>query len=420
MTVIATQRVRETSTLTARGSGRTPVLAGQVLGSLGLGAAGASGALLITDLTGSGRLAAAPLGAVVLGGVFSAWPVARQRNRVRRAGALAFAFVLAGLGAALVLSGAGVRSVPLVLLGHVLLGAGNTAVMLSRYLVADLGGHGGQARAIGTSFLAVFLGAVTGPALLGPAAALASPLDMPAPAGLYVVSLAALLLAAGVLAVTSWLTTSSAAGAGAAVVRGTRTAPARDVAGATGAVLSMGTANLTMVSLMAVVPLHLDRHGHDLEQIGWAVSGHVAAMFLACWAFGPVTERLGARTVTDAGNLTLVATAAAAVVAPVGSMPTGTAVLIALGVGWGAVVVANSTHLSTAVAQQSRGTLEAGAEIAMGLGAALGCFALAGPLVEAGGVPLLAAVLIPLHLGQLVHSTLRPRPTRSVPRGRRH
>jgi hypothetical protein len=98
--------------------------------------------------------------------------------------------------------------------------------MPSRYLVADLGGHGGQARAIGTSFLAVFVGSVTGPALLGPAAALASPLDMPAPADLYDVSPSALLLlAAGVLAVTSWLTSSSAARTGALVGRGARGAP---------------------------------------------------------------------------------------------------------------------------------------------------------------------------------------------------
>jgi hypothetical protein len=83
------------------------------------------------------------------------------------------------------------------------MGMGNTAVMLSRYLIADLGAPAARAKAIGTSFLAVSLGAVSGPALLGPAALLAPPLGLPAPAGLYLVSLTAMLLAASVFTTTS-------------------------------------------------------------------------------------------------------------------------------------------------------------------------------------------------------------------------
>jgi hypothetical protein len=106
----------------------------------------------------------------------------------------------------------------------------------------------------------------------------------------------------------------------------------------------------------------------------------------------------------------MVGTAVAAIVMPIESMRTGMLVLVALGLGWGAVIVGNSTRLSTVVEQESRGPLEAASEIAMGLGAVVGCFALAGPLVEAGGVPLLAVATIPLHLGQLIPRPRRPQP----------
>jgi MFS family permease len=404
------------------GAGRAPVLVGQVLGSLGLGAAGASGALLITTQTGSDRWAAAPLGAVVLGGALAAWPIARQRSRSRRAGAYAVAFLLAGLGAFVVLTGAAVGAALVIVAGHVLIGAGNTAVMLSRYLVADLVAPGARAQAIGTSFLAISFGAISGPALLGPAAVLAEPMRLPPSSGLYVVSLIVMVAASAVLTATSWAQsdarkpTSTATDRGlpeAPSARPSRPRPSLLAAGASGSVLSMGAANLTMVSLMAVLPLHLSRHGHSLGHVGWAVSAHVAAMFLGSSLFGPLTGRFGARAVAAAGNVMLAGTAATAIVVPIDSMRTGMGLLVALGLGWGAVIVANSTRLATVVEHESRGGLEAASEIAMGLGAVIGCFALAGPLVAAAGVPLLAAVVVPLHLAQLVPELRRTAPSAS-------
>lgn len=392
---------------------RAPVLIGQVFGSLGSAAAGASGALLITAQTGSGRLAAAPLGAVVLGGALSAWPLARLRSRGRRAGSYAVAFSIAGLGACLVLAGAAAGSIATILGGHVLMGMGNTAVMLSRYLIADLAPGAARAKAIGTSFLAVSLGAVSGPALLGPAAVLAAPLGLPDPAGLYLVSLTAMLLAAAVFTRTSRRLgtgpTERRSDPHTRAARG-RPGPGRFPEGSLGAVLAMGAANLTMVSFMAVLPLTLGRHGHSLSQVGWAVSAHVAAMFVGSSIFGPVTGRLGPRAVATAGDATLAGTAVAAFMLPIESMTTGMLLLVSLGLGWGAVIVANSTRLATVVDQECRGPLEAASEIAMGVGALVGCFALAGPLVDVGGVPLLAVAIIPLHVAQLV-------PRRYYPRG---
>lgn len=299
----------------------------------------------------------------------------------------AVAFVLAGLGAFLVLAGAAAGSIAIILGGHVLMGVGNTAVMLSRYLIADLAAPAAGAKAIGTSFLAVSLGAVSGPALLGPAALLAPPLGLPAPAGLYLVSLTAMLLAAAVLT-----TTSRRPNADPSEGRtGTHHVPSRMLSGpgparpgaacgrraGIGPLHGCGEPHHGVVDGCPAAPPRAAR-GHSLTQVGWAVSAHVAAMFVGSSIFGPVTGRLGPRAVVAAGNATLVGTAAAAIVLPIESMRTGMLLLVALGLGWGAVIVAHSTRLATVAEQESRGPLEAASEIAVGLGAVVGCFALAG------------------------------------------
>ena len=45
------------------------------------------------------------------------------------------------------------------------------------------------------------------------------------------------------------------------------------------ALLVLGGTNLVMVAIMAVAPVRLLAHGHDLGFVGLAVSVHVLAMF---------------------------------------------------------------------------------------------------------------------------------------------
>jgi hypothetical protein len=105
------------------------------------------------------------------------------------------------IGAALVILAAVGSSFAFLLTGSTVLGAGNTAVFLTRYAAVEVGDDAMRGRAIGTVLFAAVLGAVASPNLLGPSSDLARLLGLPPLTGLYVVailcfSVAALLLAA--------------------------------------------------------------------------------------------------------------------------------------------------------------------------------------------------------------------------------
>lgn len=77
------------------------------------------------------------------------------------------------IGAALVILAAVGSSFAFLLTGSTVLGAGNTAVFLTRYAAAEVGDDAMRGRAIGTVFFAAVLGAVASPNLLGPSSDLA-------------------------------------------------------------------------------------------------------------------------------------------------------------------------------------------------------------------------------------------------------
>ena len=85
----------------------------------------------------------------------------------------------------MVVIGAVLASLWLILGGSLLLGAGNTAVMLGRYAAADLLPETARVRAMATVLVATTVGAVAGPNLLAPASNVATQLGLPALSGPY-------------------------------------------------------------------------------------------------------------------------------------------------------------------------------------------------------------------------------------------
>ena len=137
------------------------------------------------------------------------------------------------------------------------------------------------------------------------------------------------------------------------------------------ALLVLGATNLVMVAIMAVAPVRLLAHGHDLGFVGLAVSVHVLAMFAPSPVTGWLADRFGAAAVASAG-------AALLVLAGLGGLdhhPGGhdmVALLIVLGLGWNCGVVGGSALLAASVPQALRPRSEAIGEASMGLAAAAG------------------------------------------------
>jgi len=364
----------------------------QVLGALGLAAGGTAGALLAEHLTGSAAAAGLPLSLLVLGSGVGAVAVARvMRDHGRRAG-LTAAYLAGAAGAGLVVAAAASRSWPLLLAGSFLLGGGNAAVMLARYAAADLASHRG--RSISTVVTAASVGAVAGPNLLGPARPLAQAFGLPAPTGLFLVAIPAFLAAALVLA--AFLRPDPLQ-----VARATAASPEQPAVGGRGelavllgdrhirmALLVLALANLAMVGVMAVAPVHLHDHGAAMGTIGLIIGVHIAAMYLPSPVTGALADAVGARVVAGAGALLLLA--AGAVAAMAGSGQVGiVAALLLLGVGWNAGLIGGSALLRDAPVSPSLRTRAEGlGELGMGAAAAVGGGA-AGLLLAGGGFGML-------------------------------
>lgn len=180
-------------------------------------------------------------------------------------------------------------------------------------------------------------------------------------------------------------------------------------------------ANLAMVGVMAVAPVHLHAHGAGMGVIGLLVGAHIAAMYLPSPLSGWLADTLGARAVARAGALLLVA--AGGVAATAGSGRAGVvAALLLLGVGWNAALIGGSALLRDAPVEPSLRTRAEGlGELGMGAAAAVAGSG-AGLLLVTGGfglVGLVAAAPSVLVLAVVASAGRSAARRRAQPGGRR-
>ncbi len=159
------------------------------VGSAGLATGGTAGALLGVQITGTEAAAGLPLGLLVVGSAAAALLISRRTGRAGRGRSLALGYVLGTIGTALVVTSAVASNLTTLLVGSTLLGAGNAAILLTRYAAAEVGDEAARGRALGVVFFATTLGAVVSPFLLGPSGDLARMLGLPSLTGLYVVAI---------------------------------------------------------------------------------------------------------------------------------------------------------------------------------------------------------------------------------------
>jgi MFS family permease len=397
------------------------LIAAQVLGGLGQAAGGAAGALLARDVAGTDAAAGLPLSLVVAGSALAAIPISGLSRSAGRRPGLATALVAGAAGAGLCVWAGAIENLPLLLVGCLLFGAGNTAVMLARYAAADLSEPERRARTIGMVVFATTFGAVAGPNLLDPAGAAAESAGLPPLTGLFVLAALAYMAAAAVLLTLLRPDPLRLA---------THDEPPEDTWGLrpplaellTPPAVRAGlgtivTANLVMVAVMAMTPVHMRHHDHSLTLVGFVISLHIAGMFAPAPITGRLADRFGARRVALGGCATLLAAGALAGAAG-GAVPVLSAGLLLLGVGWNACLIAGSALLVSAVAVGQRPRVEGVGELSMGIAAAAGG-ALAGPAVAVASYPALAvtaAALAATVAPVLLVSATRGSPAPVAPR----
>ena len=384
------------------------LVAGQVLGGLGLAAGVAVGALLARDLLGADSLTGLPVAVATAGGALAAPPLSRLMNARGRRPGLALGYLLGAVGSAVVVLAAALGSFALLLAGMVLFGAGNTSSLLARYAGADLALPLRRGRAVSTVLFATTFGAVAGPNLIDATGAVAELVGLPELAGPF--GLSGLAYAAAALVVVIALrpdpllfarSIDPEDGPSAAALAGRGGWSDLAHGPALTGVTAMVAAQLIMVGVMTMTPLHMRAHGHGLQVIGLVISIHIAGMYLFSPLVGQLcdhvgrmpTIRLGAGTLTAAGAL-------AALADPASSVVLATALFL-LGLGWSLCLVAGSTLLVDAVPLARRARAQGNADLLLGVAGATGGLG-SGFLLGAASfaaVGLLAAVIAVVFLG---------------------
>ncbi len=385
------------------------LVAGQILGGIGMGATLSLGALLAAALSGSPAWSGMAATMSTLGAAAAAVPLARLAQARGRRVSLSVGALVSAAGAVTAVSSAVIGVFPLLLAGLALLGSGSAVSLQARFAAADLAGPGTRGRDLSIVLWSTTIGAVLGPNLFGPGEILGSSLGLPPLTGAFVFSLAAQLGAAAVylaglrpdplLALKALRAASHNAEGTAPAPRRSGLTVLRTNAGARYSVAVIALSHAVMVALMSMTPVHLSSHGAAVSVVGFTISLHIAGMYALSPVFGWLSDRAGRIKVILLGQLLLLG---ALVLAGTGSetTPGVTVSLVLLGLGWSASVVSASALLSESVAVEERPAVQGISDLGMNAAGALGG-ALAGPVLAAAGysglgyaaVVLVAAVL---------------------------
>lgn len=377
----------------------TVLAAGQVLGGIAFGATVSLGALLAADLSGQDSLSGLATASVTLGAALCAIPLARLAGRRGRRVALTLGNLFALIGIATVITAAAVRSFPLLLVGVILIGAGNAGNLQSRFAATDLAASGRRGRDLGTVVWATTVGGVIGPLMLTPGEALGQAIGMPPLTGSYAFSLvaqvAAFLLYFTALRPDPLLTAQRLARSGEAgrehIVETDRPIAARY------AIFAVAGSHVVMASIMAMTPVHLAHldPAHVTTIVGVTIALHVFGMYGLSPLFGILADRWGRMPTILLGQGILAASLVTAAIAPRSQV----AVLIALfllGLGWSAATVSGAALLTESTLTAMRPRRQGRSDTIMTLSAAVGSV-LAGVVlgwIGYGGLALVALGIV--------------------------
>jgi MFS family permease len=382
--------------------------AGQVLGGIAFGATVSLGALLAADISGDDALSGLATASVTLGAALCAIPLARMAMRTGRRRALTLGNLLALIGIGIVILAAALRAFPLLLVGIILIGAGNAGNLQSRFAATDLADPRHRGRDLSVVVWATTIGGVTGPLLLGPGEIVGQAIGMPPQTGSYLFSLvaqvAAFLLYIVALRPDPLLLAQriQAAGADQNTVEEHRDHPVV----ARFAMFAIAASHVVMASVMAMTPIHLAHMAHgahgapaspaDVSSlVGITIAMHVAGMYALSPLFGILSDRWGRLRVVLLGQALLAAALIFAIV--VNDQAWGVMVaLILLGLGWSAATVAGAALLTEASTPALRTRRQGRSDSLMSFSAAGGAV-LAGIILsnfQYGGLAIAASVLV--------------------------
>lgn len=372
----------------------------QVVGGVGNGAGLAVGGLLIKDITGSSGWSGMAVVMLTLGAAAFTIPLSSIAAQRGRRPALTLGWLCGAGGAAVTVIGSETRSLPVALVGLLLFGGSTAANLQSRFAAVDRAATGQVGRSLSIVVWSTTVGAVIGPNLTGPGAALAGSVGLPDLAGPMLFS-AAGFFTAGLLTFALLrpdpLVRSAAS---TAAPRGVRAALPHVRGRTLTALWAIASSHAVMVAVMALTPVHMEDHGAALQIIGLTISLHIAGMFALSPVMGWLSDSWGHdRTILMGQSILLLAVFIAGTSGS--SQLQITIGLTLLGVGWSASVIAGAAALTTSVAAADRPVVQGFSDLVMNLAGAVGGL-LAGVVVALSGFSTLNAAAAVLTVPVIV------------------
>lgn len=392
----------------------------QVVGTIGVGIAPSIGVLLAEEVTQNEAWAGLARTASTLGAAVMGLPLGTLAARFGRRVALTTGWWIAAAGSAVLVLAAQHGLVVPLFAGLLLIGAGSAVSLQSRFAATDLAEPHRRGRSLALVVWVGTLGSVLGPNLGVPGGWVGDLLGLNVYAGAFLIAAVCLALAGIVIALAlrpdplrvlqaraaaPAVRTGPQKGRIARVLAELRTnAPARYAFGA------IATAQIVMVAIMTMTPVHLAHQGGSITLVGVTISLHVLGMYALAPVVGVLADRAGARATILVGIAVLTASLAIGALRP---DETGWIVvsLILLGVGWSFVNVAGSALFSAAVSDETRAASQGGVDAIANLCGAVAAFA-AGPLLMLSSFSVLSLVAIVVLVPLAVLTLRRPRSPR--------
>jgi MFS family permease len=379
------------------------------------------------ELSGQQVLAGLPSTVMQAGAAAAAYPAGRLMQRYGRRPGLSLGFALGLAGMLIDAAAVVVASFPLFLLGLALLGLARGITDQSRYAAADAAPLARRARAISMVVFASTVGAIGGPALVGPLGLVAEALGLPALAG-PMLGGAALFALAGILVATLLRPDPRDVARQLAAVESARHDAPVAVAGpgrsfgevvraslSRLALTSMVLGQAVMVLVMSVTSLHMHNHAHGLGDISLVIGAHTLGMYGLSVVTGGLADRLGRPLTISLGALLLVA---GALMAPLSLLTPWLALaLFLVGLGWNLCYIGGSTLLSDSLTATERGRVQGASDLLVNLGSASGSLG-SGLILASLGYGILCvigAILALVPLGLAVPHLDGARAQRGVP-----
>jgi MFS family permease len=386
------------------------LFATQSLASAGFVAAATINSILGAKLGGSASYAGVPSAVYLLGGAFAASAWGYLMDRVGRRNGIILGLILGVLGNAVVLYAISIASLLIFLVGTVMMGICNAAVVLGRFAAAEVNPPEKRGAAISNVVLGGTFGAVFGPLLVGPTGVFAHSLGMDELAGAYLATLvlfaiAALVVFAGLRPDPRELGIQVAAQHPEETPHGL-TRPIGVILrqpAALMAVTAMALGQVVMVAVMVITSLHMRDHHHNLHDISSVIASHTFGMYAFSVLSGRLSDKWGRGRVILFGSAMLLLACITAPLSP-DVLPLAVSLFL-LGLGWNFCFVGGSALLADQLSPAERARTQGTNDLLVGLASATGSLG-SGILFAASNYTIIAIVagvlsLVPLGMSLL-------------------